>query len=94
VLDTARRTDPDVAAAWQSRMAFRLQAARRFVRLLVEEESLADGWTEADAADFVWAITSIRTWEDLVVARKWSSAKYERHLREAIVSALVRTERA
>ena len=37
---------------------------------------MAPGWSVADAADMLWELTSIRTWEDLVGDRRWSKHRY------------------
>ena len=89
VLDTARRTDPDAEAAWQDRMAGRYAGHRRLVERLAQEGALAAGWSVEAATDLVWTLTSVRVWEDLVVARGWSKQRYVRHLRTVLRRALV-----
>jgi hypothetical protein len=37
---------------------------------------LAPGWSVGDAADLLWELTSIRTWEDLVHDRHWPKQRY------------------
>ena len=39
-----------------------------------------------DAPDLLWVLTSLRSWEDLVLVRGWTAAQYE----ERIVAALLR----
>jgi AcrR family transcriptional regulator len=76
VFDEGRRRDPALAAGWDDRMHQRHAACTRIVKRLREESSLAPGWSVADAADMLWELTSIRTWEDLVHDRHWSKQRY------------------
>jgi len=76
VFDEGRRRDPALAAGWDDRMHQRHAACTRIVKRLREERSLAPGWSVADAADMLWELTSIRTWEDLVHDRHWSKQRY------------------
>jgi AcrR family transcriptional regulator len=81
VLESARRTDPDAAAAWADRMRRRYRAARSVVERLAREGMLAEGLTVPEAADLLWALASIQTCEQLIVARGWSQRRYEHHLK-------------
>lgn len=76
VFDEGRRRDPALAAGWDDRMRRRHAACTRIIKRLHEEGSLAPGWSVADAADMLWELTSIRTWEDLVGDRHWSKHRY------------------
>ena len=76
VFDEGRRRDPALAAGWDDRMRRRHAACTRIIKRLHEEGSLAPGWSVADAADMLWELTSIRTWEDLVGDRHWSKQRY------------------
>lgn len=89
VFDTARRTDRDAAAAWQSRMAARRAGQRRLIERLAREGRLAPGWSIDAAADLLWALTSVRVWEDLVIERGWSKSRYVEHLRRVLRGSLV-----
>jgi hypothetical protein len=44
--------------------------------------------TPAVAADLLWALTSLRTWEDLVLQRRWSPEQYERRLCDVLLAIL------
>jgi AcrR family transcriptional regulator len=83
VFDEGRRRDPALAAGWDDRMQQRHAACTRIVERLREEGSLASGWSVADAADMLWELTSIRTWEDLVLDRHWSKQRYKKLLGRA-----------
>lgn len=76
VVDEGRRRDPALAAAWDDRMRRRHGACIRIVERLRREGVLAPEWTVEEAADALWALTSIRTWEDLTIDRGWSKERY------------------
>jgi effector-binding domain-containing protein len=40
------------------------------------------------AADLLWALTSLRTWEDLVLQRRWSPEQYEQRLCDVLLAIL------
>ena len=88
-VDAARRFDADAEAPWQDRMKLRYAHSRAVAQRLAEEGALAPGWTAADAADFIWSMTSIRTYEDLVIDRGWSVNRYRQRIKEILVDTLV-----
>jgi AcrR family transcriptional regulator len=88
-VDELRRRDEAMAAAWNDRMARRREACARIVARLAQEGSLALGWTTSEAADALFALTSIRTWEDLVVDRRLSKRCYTELVTRLAVRALV-----
>jgi AcrR family transcriptional regulator len=89
VLEAARLDAPDAAAAWRDRMDSRRRRCRRIVARLAEEQLLSGGWTIDEAADFLWAASGLRVWEDLVVVRGWSSERFRRHLGHVLRQALL-----
>jgi hypothetical protein len=88
MLDAVRRQDEAVEQSWQDRLQSRLTGCRRIVGRLVRDGTLQRGVTPAVAADLLWALTSLRTWEDLVLQRRWSPAQYERHLCDVLLAIL------
>lgn len=88
-IDSARLTEEAAEAAWQDRMASRRRGCGIIVKRLADEGVLAPEWTESDAADFLWTLSSIRVWRDLVVERGWSAETYERHLMRVARAALL-----
>jgi AcrR family transcriptional regulator len=89
VLDAARLDAPEAEAAWADRMASRRRRCGRIASRLAAEGRLAPGWSRDEAADLLWALTGLRVWEDLVIRRGWSSARFRRHLRRVLAQALV-----
>ena len=87
--DAARRTDPDLEAAWQDRMRRRRALYRGVADRLAAEGALA--LPRKDAVDLMWALLGPRVHEDLVVERGWSRKRYEDHMSALLRGALVRT---
>lgn len=89
VLYAARRSDPAAEAAWQDRMTFRRGNIRRVIEALQREGLLADGWTVDEAADFVWGVLSLHTYEYLVQERGWTIEQFVSRLTSMVRSTLV-----
>ncbi len=88
-LDVLRRTDPAADAAWKEREHARLERCEQVVRRLHAEGDLAPRWQVVAAAQCLWAVTSQRVWDDLVVDQGWSTARYRKHLTELLEAALL-----
>ena len=88
-VDAARRFDADAEASWQDRMKYRYANSRAIAHRLAAEGALAAGWTEEDAADLIWSMTSIRTYEELVIDRGWSLNRYRQRINAILVGTLV-----
>lgn len=88
--DAIRRTDRDAEHSWQDRLQNRLMGCRRIVTRLASEGELRPDLDAGTAADLLWNITSLRTWEDLVLERGWTPAQYERRITDVLLRALTR----
>lgn len=88
-LDTLRRSDPSAQKAWEERETARLDRCRAVTRRLADEGLLSADWTVTSAAELMWALTSQRVWEDLVLIRKWSTDRYARHISQTLRQTLV-----
>jgi AcrR family transcriptional regulator len=88
-VDAARRFDADAQTSWQDRMKRRHTHSRAVAQRLAADGVLAAGWTEADAADLIWSLTSIRTYEDLVIDQGWSLNRYRQRIKAILVGTLV-----
>src|SRR6266511_5123679 len=88
-VDAARRFDADAEASWQDRMKHRHANSRAIAHRLAVEGVLAAGWTEAAAADLIWSMTSIRTYEELVIDRGWSLNRYRQRIKAILVGTLI-----
>ena len=89
VLEAARLEAHEAEVALADRLSSRRRRCARIVSRLADEGRLGPEWSRADAADFLWAMTGFRVWEDLVLRRGWSAARFRRHLRLVLERALV-----
>jgi len=70
--DAVRRTDEAAEKSWQDRLSGRLKHCRSVIARLQAEGALREGVDPA-AADIFWTVTSLWTWEELVLQRKWTA---------------------
>jgi AcrR family transcriptional regulator len=91
ILDGVRREDPAAEVILQQRRVGRLGACRLIVEQLARDGSLRADLEPAIAADLLWALTSLRTWEDLVLVRGWTAAQYEERLGAVLLRVLTNT---
>jgi AcrR family transcriptional regulator len=87
-LAAAAEHDPAARAAWIDRMEARRATCRSIAARLEAEESLADQLTAVDAADLLWALSSMRVYEDLVEVRGYSLRRYRRVLERTLLRAV------
>lgn len=89
-VDAVRRTDEAAQRGWQDRLENRLAGCREVVARLAKEGQLRADLDASAAADLLWAITSLRMWEDLVLQRGWSSRRYVRHVIALLLATLTK----
>lgn len=87
-LAAAAEHDPAARAAWTDRLEARRATCGSIVARLEGEGSLADGLGVRDAGDLLWALSSMRVFEDLVEVRGYSLRRYRRILEHTILRAL------
>ncbi len=85
----ARRDDPEAAAAWRDRMTALHRGFVVLTRSLRRDGALAPGWMASAAADYLWAGSSVQTWELLAVDRRWGAARASRVLRRTLAAAVL-----
>ena len=88
--EAVRRTDKAADRSWGDRLRHRLEGCRAIVARLQKEGTLRPGLDPETAADLLWNITSLRTWEDLVLDRKWSARQYEDRITELLFLGLTK----
>lgn len=88
-LDVLRRTDPAAQAAWTEREEARRGRCEQVIARLDAEGGLAPGWDVEAAAACLWAATSQRVWDDLLVHLGWSSERYRVHVLALLEGALL-----
>lgn len=90
LLESIRRDDEAAERSWQDRLDNRLRGCREIVARLKRDGTLRTGLSPDIATDLLWTLTSLRTWEDLVLLRGWSSGEYEARLGEVLRALLVK----
>jgi AcrR family transcriptional regulator len=90
VFDSLRPSDPAMEAAWQERLADRLQSCRVLAERFQQEGALAPHLSLDAAADLLWTLTALRLWEDLVIGRGWSADRYRSHVTYLAVGAVTK----
>jgi AcrR family transcriptional regulator len=90
-VDAVRRTDAAAQRAWQDRLDHRLEGCRSIVARLESEGNLRTGLDPSMAADLLWTMTSLRTWEDLVLQRGWPPQQYQQQVTRLLLEELTRT---
>jgi len=63
--------DSDAHAAWESRMKLLRSGFLQMTRALHDKGALRAGWTPAAAADWLFAMAHVDTWQRLVVEGRW-----------------------
>lgn len=89
VLDAARHRDPDVAGAWEDRMAGRREEHRRIAQRLADDGELAPGWDVETAGLLFYTVTLPRTWDELVTERGWDTDRYREQMTRMVTRALL-----
>ncbi len=88
IVESVRRQDEAAEQSWQDRLAHRLQGCTQIVARLESEGTLRPGLDPAVAADLLWTLSSLRTWEDLVLLRGWTAQQYEQRVGDMLVALL------
>lgn len=86
----ARRSEPAAEEVWQNRTRVRLLAYTRAMAHLAAAGGLAEGWTEQEAADFLFSLLSVRGYETLVLECGWTLERYEERLQAVVHGTLIR----
>jgi AcrR family transcriptional regulator len=89
LFESVRRSDRAAEQSWQDRLASRLRGSRAIIARLSAEGALREGMDADVAADLLWTLTSLRTWEELVLLRGWSASQYEERLTDTLLTLLV-----
>jgi AcrR family transcriptional regulator len=89
MIDAVRRQDEAAEQSWRDRLASRLEGCRSIVTRLDREGTLRPDLDRAVAADLLWSATSLRTWEDLVLVRRWTARQYQARVTDLLLHALV-----
>jgi AcrR family transcriptional regulator len=82
-------TDPELKALWDEMEAWRLEGQGRFVGMLAEQGRLRPGLSFEEARDLLWTLCSLAVHDLLVVARGWTSERYQEWLTAALTRELL-----
>jgi AcrR family transcriptional regulator len=89
VLRVAAALDTEAAALQGSIEEQRRVGQARVARALADKGFLAPGMKESEARDIVYALMSIDTYRILRLEQRWSGARYERWLANALYRLIV-----
>jgi AcrR family transcriptional regulator len=92
-LNAVRHVDPDVSATWGEPQRSHYDDCVRLAVWLDAENRLVDGVTVADAADVLWNLAGIWSYESLVIDRAWSPDRWARWLADSLRRLLLRPYR-
>jgi AcrR family transcriptional regulator len=89
LMRSAAAADPALAQVLTESDGERLTRMRHNARFLAKRGYLRPGMTPADAADVLWTCTSAELYELLVERRGWSLRRFERHVGDFLIAALL-----
>lgn len=84
-----RKTDTDADAAWNDRMSELRQWLTILTQSLADDGALKAGWSAKSAAEYIWAATSVQTWEQLTVDCAWSEQAARHSISQAVCAAIL-----
>lgn len=83
-------SDPEAAAAWNTRMQDMREGCAAAVQALVDDGILPKGTDMDQATDLLWTLLSVRNWENLTQTCGWSQDCYIATIRGMAMAALAR----
>ncbi len=86
-----RKTDPDANAAWNDRMTELRLWLQLLTKSFADDGALNKSWSEKAAAEYLWASTSVQTWEQLTIDCAWSETEAREHIKDAVGSVILST---
>jgi len=92
ILLATRETDPAAAAAWADRTNGLWNIFHYLTKWIERDGMLASQWTPETAADMVWTLISVQSWESLVIERGWSQEEYVERIQETLRRVLIRAD--
>ncbi len=83
-----RDTDPDASAAWEDRMSHLRKLTQALTGTLEADGVLNPNWTSKDAADYLWTMLSLQSWDLLTRDCAWPEDKVKATLKSQAVTAM------
>jgi AcrR family transcriptional regulator len=87
-----RSTDADAASAWEDRMTDLRSWLREMIVTVEREGALRTEWSVDEAADYLWAASSVQMWDLLTGDRHWDAPRVGETLRRTIPAVLLRSD--
>jgi AcrR family transcriptional regulator len=81
--------DPALLAEYQKIEGLRLEQIRTVMSSALTTGRLRPGTSPADAVSSIWAMTGTDLYNQLVSGRRWTPARYEEWLKDALVNMLL-----
>ncbi len=91
ILEWGQYEDEALAAGWRNRMNRRRDLTLGVAERIADEGRLADGWTTAEAADLIYAITMPGPWRELTREVGWSEEEYAERVWRLLQTSLLTT---
>ncbi len=91
ILEWGQYEDQALAAGWRNRMNRRRELILGVAERIAEEGRLDEGWTTAEAADLIYAITMPGPWRELTREVGWSEQEYAERVWRLLESSLLTT---
>jgi len=82
-------TDEAAAKAWSEIMGCLYDVCVEIIKKLSEENKRSLDWDEKSAADFLWTLISIQSWEQLTLECNWSNDQYISHITQTVMASIV-----
>jgi len=89
MLRAAVAADPECAGLLEVTRQQRIDGQSRIASILAAKNALADGLTEPEALDIIYALMSPEVHHILAVERHWSADHYEQWLARTLATALL-----
>ncbi len=90
-LMVARENDEAAAAAWKDRMADIRNSCRTTIESVEATEALAPCWTVETAADLLWTMLSVPSWDQLTTDCGWSTTDYVQRMQRMAARTFLAT---
>ncbi len=91
ILEWGQYEDEALAAGWRNRMNRRRDLMLGVAERIADEGRLAEGWTTAEAADLIYAITMPGPWRELTREVGWSEEEYAKRVWRLLQTSLLTT---
>lgn len=78
----AKDTDDAAGEAWRDRMEAMRDGCRACIEDLARDGDLNPIYAPKEAIDLLWALLSVRTWENLVLDCHWDNQQYIEHVKQ------------